>query len=132
MGTRADFYEGVGPKAKWLGSVAFDGYEWHETPDCALMQSQTASAFAEQVGKIAEDRDDFTKPENGWPWPWGTSATTDYAYCFVEGEVQVYTFGKLAETDIARSDWPDMSAVQNVQIGGIRSGVIVAQGGRVL
>jgi len=28
MGTRADFYVGMGKDAEWLGSVAWDGYEW--------------------------------------------------------------------------------------------------------
>lgn len=26
MGTKADFYVGIGPKSEWLGSISFDGY----------------------------------------------------------------------------------------------------------
>jgi len=26
MGTRADFYVGIGPEAEWVGSIAYDGY----------------------------------------------------------------------------------------------------------
>ena len=45
MGTRADFYIGSGKDAEWLGSVAFDGYEWDDNADCALMTATTPDEF---------------------------------------------------------------------------------------
>ena len=118
MGTRADFYIGTGPGAKWLGSVAFDGYVWDEQrEDFPLMKCSTAEEFVAAVRVIGDERNDWTSPEDGWPWPWNTSATTDYAYAFADGRVQVFQWGG----DI---EWPDMTDVQNVTLGA-RSGLIV-------
>ena len=115
MGTRADFYVGVGKDAKWMGSVAWDGYEWDEQPECPLMSATTEAAFLSALKDIAKERDDWTSAEQGWPWPWKTSNTTDYVYALDGGKV-------VANPDVA--DWPDMSDVQNVTLGK-RSGLIV-------
>jgi hypothetical protein len=65
MGTRADFYVGVGPNAEWLGSVAWDGYEWQIKPDCSLMKAKTEEEFRIAVKLIAEVRNDWTSVEQG-------------------------------------------------------------------
>lgn len=114
MGTRADFYVGCGPRAVWLGSVAWDGYEWAEDRKCKLRKAKTAAQFREAVASILKHRDDATLPSQGWPWPWETSATTDYAYYFFGGRV--------CWKD--RNDWPDMTAQQKVTMGS-RSGLVV-------
>lgn len=128
MGTRADFYIGVGPKAEWLGSVAWDGDEWHENKDSTIAQAITETEFRTAVESL-HDRDDFTKPEQGWPWPWEDSNTTDYAYCFNEGKVEAYSFGSPANDEDApeRNDWPDMSERKNVTFGK-RSGIMIFRG----
>jgi hypothetical protein len=36
---------------------------------------------------------DATRPEDGWPWPWEDSRTTDYAYAFDNGKVWASCFG---------------------------------------
>lgn len=51
MGTRADFYIGRGPDAEWLGSVAWDGYEW-DAEDSDLMTAKTADEFRAAVAAI--------------------------------------------------------------------------------
>lgn len=117
MGTRADFYVGTGESAEWLGSVAWDGDDWEESPDCALMRATTEDEFRAAVADIAADRDDWTRPEDGWPWPWEDSGTTDCTYYFEAGAVSCDE----------RDDWPDMSERQNVTFGK-RSGVIVIGG----
>lgn len=117
MGTRADFYIGTGKDAEWLGSVAWDGYEWEELPDCPLMTATTETDFRAAVAESAASRRDWTSPADGWPWPWDDSTTTDRAYAFANGRVTVYRWGKGAE-------WPDMGARQNVTLGP-RSGLIV-------
>ncbi len=136
MGTRADFYLGFGEGSEWLGSVAWDGYQWAEGESNALMDSQTPDEFRQAVKEIQAIRDDFTTPEMGWPWPWSDSRTTDYAYCLEDdGEfvsVVPYIFGSpIADTEDdeereslpKREGWPDMTDVQNVTLGG-RSGVM--------
>lgn len=116
MGTRADFYVGKGPNAEWLGSVAWDGYEWAEddAPN-PLRTAKTEEEFRAAVEDILTIREDSTRPEMGWPWPWDTSETTDYAYYFHEGVVRWDD----------RDDWPDMSEKKNVALGSKRSGIIV-------
>ena len=133
MGARADFYVGSGDKAEWLGSVAWDGYEWDEKPDCALMKATDADAFRDAVSAALDGRDDATLPAQGWPWPWDDSNITDYAYMLVDGVVKAYYFGR--ETFINEAgehdahedktaDFPNMKALKNFTMGK-RSGVMV-------
>lgn len=135
MGTRADFYIGRGQDAEWLGSVAWDGYEWKDE-DSDLMKAKTPDEFRAAVAAIEAERDDFTTPAEGWPWPWDDSNTTDYAYVLHDGKVTAYRFGREHFTNEAgeidsreeRVDWfPDMSARKNVQLGR-KSGVILVGG----
>jgi hypothetical protein len=69
-----------------------------------------------------------TVPEQGWPWPWDDSATTDFAYALDGGRVWGSCFGHNwfdpCDPDY-EVDWdagevatfPDMSAVKNVTRG---------------
>lgn len=80
MGTRADFYSGLGESAEYLGSIAWDGY-----PDGLPKELRSASSDAEWRRIVLAElmaRDDATAPVDGWPWPWDDSRTTDYAYTF--------------------------------------------------
>lgn len=134
MGTRADFYIKEDKEWEWLGSVGWDGYEWHEDKNNPLILSKTKELFKNAVKFIELHRDDFTLPEQGWPWPWNDSTLTDYSYVFENGKVDVYIFGELVigyddelEEDITtetKSEFPDMSEIQNVTLGK-RSGVII-------
>lgn len=129
MGTRADFYVGTGVDAEWLGSVALDGYEWQESPDCPLMQATTEDEFRAAVKDIATDRKDWTSPDQGWPWPWDDSFTTDRQYAFTDGKTQDFNWGKLPpknEDDEPEKtvNWPNMKDRKNVTFGE-RSGVMV-------
>ena len=117
MGTRADFYVGVGKNAEWLGSVAYDGYEWDEKPDSAIMSAKTEQDFRAAVLEELNGRDDATLPEHGWPWPWKDSNTTGYVYAFGDGRVRAYAY-------TYDQEWPDMTAIQNVCLGK-RSGLLV-------
>lgn len=133
MGTRADFYIGTGESAQWLGSVAWDGYEWCEDLECALMKAKTEKEFLAAIRDIANKRDDFTSPNQGWPWPWENSFTTDRAYAFVNGKAEWFAWGKQpSESDPEElervCDWPDMTSRQNVTYGE-RSGLIIVRAG---
>lgn len=125
MGTRADFWIGSGPEAEWLGSVAFDGYEWAEEEGNAVMAAPTADDFRRRVAIVLE-RDDATVPAQGWPWPWSDSTTTDYAYVFEDGEVTAYAAGSSLKDDGTgpRHGWRDMTAFKNVTYSP-RSGLII-------
>jgi hypothetical protein len=116
MGTRADFYVGRGETAEWVGSIAWDGYPEGIMPHAAekkrawvdgplmpaaakwpvgahLFDATTEQEFRERVARFFEYREDVTLPENGWPWPWENSQTTDYAYAFDGGKVYASCFG---------------------------------------
>lgn len=140
MGTRADFYVGRGEGAEWLGSIAWDGYPTavlgreHRT---LLMDASSEEAFREAVKVQLGPREDFTRPEDGWPWPWETSNTTDYAYAFDEGQLWVHgqDWRTAAQTLLdaeseeerepgPRGVFPNMKHRQNVTLGK-RSGVLV-------
>ena len=150
MGTRADYYVGRGPNAEWLGSTAWDGYP--EKPGLresapAVLDARTEDEFRKAVADMLAKRDDATTPDQGWPWPWNDSATTDYAYAF-DGDKVYYTIGYQpeywwpADTPAPAEDaddypeilktltvavHPDMSARKAVTLGD-RSGTIVLVG----
>ena len=117
MGTRADFYIGVGENAEWLGSVAFDGYEWAEEENNFIALSKSEDEFRINVNKMLSERDDATLPKDGWPWPWDDSKQTDFAYYFHDG--------KVGWED--QPVYPNMKDKKNVALGK-RSGLLVFGG----
>ena len=131
MGTRADFYVGRGRDAEWLGSIAWDGYPDGLAEYDVLDQSDEA-VYRRVVAAMFAKRDDATLPDQGWPWPWEDSRTTDYAYAFDGGQVWGSCFGHewFAATEPEPDDedtpktaeFPDMTQRQNVTLGK-RSGV---------
>lgn len=150
MGTRVDFYVGRGESAEWLGSYPFDGY-----PGGVFDGLGAQALFVEPLPTEQEWRawvaewlsDDgragrATLPEHGWPWPWETSATTDYAYALDEGVIWGSCFGYAwFRVDPTAVDWgeidddgpksavfPDMSARKATTLGP-RSGLIILGGG---
>ncbi|MBY3433640.1 hypothetical protein HFN89_05705 [Rhizobium laguerreae] len=73
MGTRSDFYIGIGQSAEWIGSVAYDG-DPEDIAKFGVLAASSEKEFRKVVAKMA-DRDDFTSPEQGWPWPWADPRT---------------------------------------------------------
>lgn len=134
MGTRADFYVGRGAEAEWLGSIAWDGYPEGIPED--LKSKQSEAEFRERVAAFIASRNDGTKPEDGWPWPWEDSNTTDYAYALDDGVVMASPFGNTwfdASGDKPESEdldndtkqvFPDMTSRRKVTFGR-RSGIMV-------
>jgi hypothetical protein len=152
MGTRADFYLGRGAEAKWIGSIAWDGYpEGKRVAD--VMKSSTqedfvaaVAAFADEVSSFSgQKKGDFTSPEMGWPWPWESSHMTDFAYMFDDGQCWVSNFGSAlapaAEVLKEGFEFPDGKGAvfpvfdtSGASIGGPRSGLLVVgigSGGKV-
>jgi hypothetical protein len=134
MGTRADFYVGRGKNAEWIGSIAWDGH-----PDShakVLWRVNKESVFRSRVAKILGDKEGGpTKPEQGWPWPWEDSNTTDYAYAFDDGRVWGTCFGQgwwpiekepAESDDTAQVEFPDMTSRKKMAPpGSNRSGIMV-------
>lgn len=142
MGTRADFYVGIGKEAEWLGSIPWDGYPSGISEN--LLKSQTLEEYKQNVNKFFATEKGVSRPEDGWPWPWENSRLTDYTYAFNDGKVVVSHFGskwfdplkeepeegkewdyKIDPTkDESRVEFPDMTKAQKVTFGD-RSGLIV-------
>lgn len=139
MGIRADFYVRKEKVMTWLGSIADDGYP--DGIDEDVLKSQTQEEFESNVKEFLSKEESATLPENGWPWPWNDSRTTDYSYIFEGGKVMASCFGySLFDPLVLDEDeeedeedneklkdyFPDMSEFKNVAIAGNkRSGVIV-------
>ena len=142
MGTRADFYVGRGENAEWLGSIAWDGYP--DGIDKQLLNTTSEDAYRHAVAEFLKGREDKSLPDDGWPWPWDTSHTTDFSYAFDGEKVHGSCFGsnwfdptkELDENDErTHSDNPPMAAVfpdmkgrKRRPIFGKHSGVIVVGG----
>ena len=144
MGTRADFYVGRGKEMEWVGSVAWDGYP-SGFIESGLLTAGTEDDFRAKLAAMADERDDFTHPSMGWPWPWDDSFTSDFGYAFDGDRVFVSCEGRgpsvwieaapFAAEDADETDlfenlpacgylaYPDMSARKNVDFGS-RSGLI--------
>jgi hypothetical protein len=134
MGTRADFYLGRGRRAKWIGSIAWDGYPDGISEVVLKANSKPNFKAAFEDWAKREHEDDFTSPKEGWPWPWDDSHTTDYAYAFDKGKVWASCFGsewfdpldKDVDYDALKDKaavFPNMKKVKKVTLGR-RSGVI--------
>jgi hypothetical protein len=122
---------GRGPDAEWLGSIGWDGYP--DGIDRGVLESTSEAMFRAGVAAFL-DREDGTKPEQGWPWPWNDSNTTDYVYAFTDGKVWAWStdwFDPLQpepeDVNERRQPFPDMSTRKNVTLGP-RSGLVVFNG----
>jgi hypothetical protein len=91
VGTRADFYVGRGAECEWIGSIAWDGYP--DGIDSDVLEADTEESYRATMAHFFASRDDVTMPDMGWPWPWDTSHTTDFAYALDEGTVYASRFG---------------------------------------
>lgn len=148
MGTRADFYIGRGEQAEWLGSTAFDGYPEGvaqfvddkgmatrgEPQNSPILTAAEEKKYRDAVASFLAADDYSTTPDQGWPWPWEDSRTTDYSYAFEDGKVWACCFGhrwfdplqpEPEDDDPAKEClFPNMKERQKVTLGG-RSGLMV-------
>ena len=122
MGTRADFYIGKGKNSEWLGSIAWDGYP--KGIPTVLLRQTNEKGFRANVSKFLDSRDDATLPNDGWPWPWEDSGTTDYAYTLSGDKVLASCFGSAwfdpknpPKEPKGHATLPNMADRQNIQWG---------------
>lgn len=140
MGTRADFYTHKDNKFIWLGSIAWDGYP--DGIDEPVLMSNTEESFIANLKAFFAGRDDVTLPEEGWPWPWDDSCTTDYAYCFINDKQKVLAscFGGSwfdpkneeepdEEGKPLKGILPDMADIKNIQHGKKSGFITITQAG---
>ena len=131
MGTRADFYVGKGKNAEWIGSVAWDGYEWGnrimDDDHDDITKSTQEEEYRQAVQRKLLERKDGTPKERGWPWPWEDSRTTDFSYCFVDGRVEAFNWGKGLDGETDQDiEWPDFSHVEHsAKAGSEQSGIML-------
>ena len=90
MGTRADFYVGRGLEAEWIGSYPWDGHP--EGIGADVLNAKSEQSYRSAVADLLTD-DRATLPEQGWPWPWDDSRTTDFAYAFDSDKVWASGYG---------------------------------------
>lgn len=109
MGTRADFYIGTGPTAEWIGSTSYDG----DPRGLGLhpLKAKSEAEFRAAIEAILADPHLMvTRPSEGWPWPWETSHTTDWAYAWDPARGAVMSCGgrrwTTPEEHIANPDAP--------------------------
>jgi hypothetical protein len=126
MGTRCDFYVGRGQKAKWIGSVAYDGFpEDFE----AIITAKTEAGYVRAVEKELSSRDDSTFAAEGWPWPWDDSGLTDYSIAWDKGAIYWTDYGdngKVWHQTGRRATWPNMASKRNLAYPGTsRSGIMI-------
>lgn len=151
MGTRADFYIGTNPAfggMKWIGSISCDGYESGLPSE--VIKAKSEHEFANAVMDIKKEHPNiFISPEEGWPWPWNDSRTTDFAYAWgreydwyenrdeefdvpIREGAWVSVFGKpwrkpnTEEKSPPVAKFPDMRGSGNVNLA--KSGLIIVEG----
>ena len=136
MGTRADFYVGKGPNAEWLGSIAWDGYPDGNPAD--VLEKITEHDYRAAVELVlSNEHCGPTRPEQGWPWPWEDSRTTDFAYTFDLQRVLISCFGRpwVGSEDEMTDEyfdsertgpaaWPQMDTGGSAVPGSNRSGIM--------
>jgi hypothetical protein len=113
----------------WLGSVAWDGYP--QGMPASVLDAADERSFVSAVLDMIAGREDGTNPEQGWPWPWEDSCTTDFAYTWTTDGVRASCFGgpwcdphaEPPEHDGPKVPMPNMTAIQRVDYGK-RSGAI--------
>lgn len=133
MGTRADYYVyDENNNLVWVGSTAYDGYPDGVPED--LLKVETYEDYLREIEEILTEYHHATRPEQGWPWPWEDSTTTDYAYVWDPESNQTlissgkpwYTFKQWEKRTEKEWDaywelpdmtcFPDMTEKQNVRL----------------
>lgn len=133
MGTRGDFYiRDTEGRLHWCGSVADDAYDVEEVgkdddddrgKSCVELRNvETLEGFIGALKSYFSFRNDVRLPEDGWPWPWDNSLTTDRAYVFdmaqKKARLRAFHWGGKRDDPPPGFDWPDMSGDANVTDGG--------------
>lgn len=118
MGTGADFYLGIGPTAKYLGSIRYDGHIGGKVTR-RVCEADSRLEFRAAVLALAKDQNAGWTPK--WRWKWPTSATTDYSYHYTSKDgVLVACMGRGYRT-LAYNKWweAQMAAAELAKAAGV-------------
>lgn len=125
----ADFY----CQRQWVGSIY--GGRPEEVGGNILKGVDMATEFESRVELFLNaNRKRASLPGDGWPWPWVTSAETDWVYQYLDHRVWVHkkgtNFWKSGKMKISCDPdlFPCMADVQNIGTTE-RSGMILVYGG---
>ena len=89
MGTKADFYSGLGSKRDWIGSLQYDGMVYKIPAEILLQVNK--SMFEEMVMDFLRSNKGFVADDgHKWPWLWADSRMTDFSYIFLPEHEKVY------------------------------------------
>lgn len=126
MGTRADFYIfKEDHKLEWVGSVANDGYPDNEDLT-SILKAVSLGDFLTHVEALLEQTPSATSPEDGWPWPWEDSGTTDYAYVFMDGATHFEVAPDVWVRSVSyKPEFPTMDRNNYAKAGTKRSGIML-------
>lgn len=99
MTTKADFYDGHGRHAVWLGSLQCGADPVTlRTVACGrlVLGATDPITYADAVTDLLdvwadEDLGHGYHPRDGWPWRWPDSRHTDWVFTFAHGQVQITT-----------------------------------------
>jgi hypothetical protein len=99
MSTHADFYDGLGPGARWVGSLQGDADPatvFTVPPGRLALTATDPITYADAVTDLLDVWADENlghgyHPTHGWPWPWADSSHTDWLYTFHSGRVWITT-----------------------------------------
>ncbi|MCP2243306.1 hypothetical protein [Lentzea aerocolonigenes] len=97
MSTKADFFDGSGDQAVWLGSLQGDADpDIIRTVACGRLALDAIDpvTYADAVTDLLDvwDDEDFGygyHPRDGWPWLQPDSRHTDWVFIFTDGQVQI-------------------------------------------
>ncbi len=89
MGTKADFYSGLGSKRDWIGSLYNNGDVWNIPLEILIQVNK--SMFEELVMDFLREQYSVISDQGDkWPWLWSDSRCTDYSYIFMPDHEKVY------------------------------------------
>ncbi len=89
MGTKADFYSGLGSKRDWIGSIYNNGDIWN-IPLELLIQVNKVMFEELTIDFIKEKGGSLSDKNDPWPWLWSDSRMTDYSYIFLPDRNKVF------------------------------------------
>lgn len=89
MGTYADFYIGTKPETmEYLGSLFWDGYPDNDEIKALFKQCTTKKTYRNEVIKFIGEQEGALADSGGWPFPWNSSETSDWAYTWTKDGIK--------------------------------------------
>lgn len=111
--TSADFYIQESDRTLvWMGTRAYDGYPYD--PDLLpVIDAVNRTSFEQALVNLASTDENFTRPEQGYPYARKTSAESPFSYVFLQdGYVGIYKKGSPNDSDFPKLKFPDLASIR--------------------